>query len=61
MQYLSPIYAMLYSLAQKSLIQLKAFICYKNIPRNNVFYQRRNFHTGPLFKVSKILKLSFLL
>ena len=56
MLYLSPIFAMLHLFEHKTLIQLKCFIYYRKKSLRIMFFQSRNSHTGPLFKVSKILK-----
>ena len=53
MLYLSPIYAMLHLFGHKTQIQFKGFTNYKKSLR---MIQSINSHTGPLFKVSKILK-----
>ena len=56
MLYLSPIFAMLHLFGHKTLIQLKCFIYYRKKSLRIMFFQSRDSHTGPLFKVSKILK-----
>ena len=56
MLYLSPIYAMLHLFGHKTLIQLKDFTYYRKKSLRIMFFQSRNSHTGPLSKMSEILK-----
>ena len=57
MLYLSPIHAVLHLFGRKTLIQLKGFNYYKKKSLRIMFFQSRSSHAGPLFKVSKILKV----
>ena len=56
MLYLSPICAMLHLFGHKTLIQLKRLHLVQKKSLRIMFFQSRYSHTGPLFKVSKILK-----
>ena len=56
MLYLSPICAMLYLFGHKTLIQLKRLHLLQKKSLRIMFLQSTNSQTGPLFKVSKILK-----
>ena len=55
MQYLHPIYAMLLLFGPKTLIQLRLHLLQKKSIRI-IFFQSKNYHSGPLSKDSKILK-----